>query len=184
VPQGGGKTTLIDLVSGSETLTEGTIHRTGHISWAVSNRSMFSAKMTGRQNLRFLTDCYGRNFKAAYDFLMDFSELGRYIDLPMKQYSGDQRYRLALTSILAMNFDFILVDDVFESGDFTFRKKIFEYVQENQANFTFLMATSNTKLVDRYCKRAGVLDQGTVVFYDSIQEAKDAFAEITGTSGE
>lgn len=180
VPEGGGKTTLMDVVAGNESLTEGDIQRSGHISWPVSNRSMFNAKMTGRQNLRFLTDCYGRNFKATYDFLMDFSELGRHIDLPIRQYSGEQRYRLALTSIFALNFDFILVDDVFEAGDQAFRRKIMQYVQANKSSFTFLIATGNTKLVERYCERAGILHGGTVVFYESIEEAKRNFADITG----
>lgn len=184
VPEGGGKTTLIDIVSGSETLTEGDIRRSGNISWAVSNRSMFSAKMSGRQNLRFLTDCYGQNFKAAYDFLMDFSELGRYIDQPIRQYTGEQRYRLAVASIFAMNFDFILVDDIFEAGDLAFRRKIMQYVKENQANLTFLIASGNIKLVERYCKRVGVLKDGTVEFYDSIEEAKKAFADMTGNPDE
>jgi capsular polysaccharide transport system ATP-binding protein len=180
VPPGGGKTTLIELVAGSETLTEGDILRSGHISWPVSNRSMFHGKMTGRQNLRFLTDCYGRDFKEAHDFLMDFSDLGRFIDLPLKQYSGEQRYRLAMGAILAMGFEFILVDDVFEAGDTDFRRKTYQYVMDNRENFTFLIATGNPRLVDRYCQRAGVLSGGTVVFHDSVDEAMKAFEELTG----
>ncbi|UVC10246.1 ABC transporter ATP-binding protein [Rhizobium sp. TH2] len=178
VPEGGGKTTLIDLVAGSELLTEGSITRGGHISWPASYRGIISAKMTGKQNLRFLTDCYGRNFAAAYEFLQEFSELGRYVDLPVRQYSNEQRHRLALTSLLAMNFEFILIDDAFEAGESSFRRRTAEYVKDNSDSITFFMATGNTRLVERYCQRAGILSEGTVTFYPSVAEAIEAFGKI------
>lgn len=178
VPEGGGKTTLIDLVGGNELLTEGRIRRAGHISWPASNRVLFHPRMTGKQNLRFLTDCYGRNFNAAYEFVAEFSELGRFVDMPMRQYSSEQRNRLAISTLLAMNFEFILVDDTFESGDIKFRRKIVSHVQDNQV--TFFMATGNVRLVERYCKRAGILKDGTVTFYDTVAEAIEIFKEMTG----
>jgi capsular polysaccharide transport system ATP-binding protein len=159
-------------------LTEGSITRGGHISWPASYRGVISAKMTGKQNLRFLTDCYGVNFAAAYEFLQEFSELGRYVDLPVRQYSNEQRHRLALTSLLAMNFEFILVDDSFEAGDSSFRRKTAQYVKDNSDSITFFMATGNTRLVERYCQRAGILSEGTVTFYPSVAEAIEAFGNI------
>lgn len=182
VPEGGGKTTLIDLVGGSELLTEGRILRTGHISWPASNRVLFHPRMTGKQNLRFLSDCYGYNFNAAYQFVAEFSELGRYVDMPMRQYSNEQRNRMALSTLLAMDFEFILVDDVFESGDIKFRRKVASYVEENQDRITFFMATGNVRLVERYCRRAGVLKDGTVTFYDTVAEAIAAFRETNDES--
>ena len=178
VPEGGGKTTLIDLVAGSELLTEGTITRGGHISWPASYRGIFSPRMTGKQNLRFLTDCYGRNFAGACEFVQDFSELGRYFDLPMRQYTNEQRNRLALSALLAMDFDFILVDDVLEAGDGNFRRKVTQFLQDEAANVTFFMATSNPKLVERYCQRAGILSEGTVKLYPSVEEAIAIFEKV------
>lgn len=180
VPEGGGKTTLIDLVAGSELLTEGSITRGGHISWPASYRGVINARMTGRQNLRFLTDCYGRNFASAYEFVREFSELGRYVDLPVKQYSNEQRNRLALSALLAMNFNFILVDSALEAGDTSFRKRMAEFIRDNNANITFFMATGNTRLVERYCQRAGVLRDGRVTFYPTIPEAIAAFKQFSG----
>lgn len=178
VPEGGGKTTLIDLVAGSELLTEGSITRGGHISWPASYRGIVSAKLTGKQNLRFLTDCYGVNFSAAYEFVQEFSELGRYVDLPVRQYSNEQRHRLSLTALLAMNFEFILIDDTFEAGESSFRRRMLQYVADNRENITFFMATGSTRLVERYCQRAGVLRDGMVTFYPTVAEAIAAFTEI------
>jgi len=180
VPAGGGKTTLIDLVAGSELLTEGSIMRGGHISWPANFRGIFSPKMTGKQNLRFLTDCYGQGFAGAYQFLQEFSELGRYVDLPMRQYSNEQRNRFALTALLAMNFEFILVDDTFEAGETGFRQRLAQFIQDNRNNITFFMATGSARLVERYCQRAGVLRDGTVTFYPTVPEAIAAFKQSGG----
>ena len=178
VPEGGGKTTLIDLVSGSEIPTEGEIVRKGGMSWPVSYRGAMSGKMTGKQNLRFLADCYGRNYSAAYDFLVEFSELGRYVDMPLKTYSNEQRNRLAISMLFAMDFKLIIVDDVFESGDGRFRRKLASYIEENKSNITFFMATGSVRLIEQYCQRAGVLKDGTVTFYDTKQEAIAVFQEL------
>lgn len=173
--EGGGKTTLIDLVSGTEAPTEGEIVRSGHISWPASFRGAMNARMTARQNLRFLTDAYGRDFSAAYEFVKEFGELGRSMDQLIRQFTNEQRQRLAISLIFAMDFEFILVDDTFEAGDANFRRKVSQYVDDNNDRITFFMATSNSRLAERYCKRAGILLDGTVTFYDSMEEATTVF---------
>jgi capsular polysaccharide transport system ATP-binding protein len=169
------RTTLIDLVAGTELLTEGEIIRTGHISWPASYRGMISSKMTGRQNLRFLTDTYGHDFNAAFDFLTDFTEIGRQMDQPVRQISGEQRNRLAIGILLAMNFEFILIDEVFEAGDAGFRTKIGEFIDSNRDKITFLMATSNIRLAQRYCSRAGILRNGEVELFENMGKASRIF---------
>lgn len=176
--EGGGKTTLIDLVAGSETPTEGEILRTGHISWPASFRGMINPRMTARQNLRFLCDTYGHDFRAAHDFVQDFAELGRYMDLLVKQCSNEQRHRLAIAVLFAMNFEFILVDDTFEAGDAAFRRKVSAFIDDNDDRITFFMATSSARLAERYCKHAGILLDGAVTFYDSMAEAVETFRRM------
>jgi capsular polysaccharide transport system ATP-binding protein len=177
-PEGGGKTTLIDLVAGTENPTEGEIIRSGHISWPASFRGMINPRMTGRQNLRFLADTYGHDFGAAYNFVQDFAELGRYMDLLVKQCSNEQRHRLAIAVLFAMNFEFILVDDSFEAGDAAFRRKVAQFIEDNDDRITFFMATSSARLAERYCKRAGILLDGGVTFYDSVEEAVGIFRRM------
>lgn len=176
--EGSGKTTLIGLVAGSENPTEGEIVRTGHISWPASFRGMINPRMTARQNLRFLCDTYGHDFGAAHDFVQEFAELGRYMDLVVKQCNNDQRHRLAMAMLFAMNFEFILVDDTFEAGDSAFRRKVQEFIEDNTDRITFFMATSSARLAERYCQRAGVLVDGNVTFYDTMQEATTMFRRM------
>lgn len=167
--------TLIDIVTGTEPLTEGEIIRTGHISWPASFRGMINMRMTGRQNLRFLTDTYGHDFGAAIDFVTDFTEIGRQMDQPVRQISGEQKNRLAMGMLLAMNFEFILVDEVFEAGDPRFRLKVGDYIDSNQDRITFLMATSNIRLAQRYCTRAGILRNGEVELFENMGKASRIF---------
>lgn len=176
--EGSGKTTLIGLVAGTENPTEGEIIRTGHISWPASFRGMINPRMTARQNLRFLCDTYGHDFRAAHDFVQDFAELGRYMDLLVKQCSNDQRHRLAIAVLFAMNFEFILVDDTFEAGDAPFRRRVQEFIEDNGDRITFFMATSSARLAERYCKRVGILTGGGVTFYDSMQEGVSVFRRL------
>lgn len=176
--EGGGKTTLIDLVAGAENPTEGEIIRTGHISWPASFRGMINLRMTGRQNLRFLCDTYGHDFRAAHDFVQEFAEMGRYMDLLVKQCNNEQRHRLAIAILFAMNFEFILVDDTFEAGDSSFRRKVADYIEDNSDRITFFMATSSARLAERYCRRGGVLLDGAVTFYDSMEEAVATFRRM------
>ncbi|MCB1444694.1 MAG: ATP-binding cassette domain-containing protein [Rhizobiaceae bacterium] len=174
-PNDSDKTTLIDLVAGTETLTEGEIVRTGHISWPASFRGMINPRMTARQNLRFLTDAYGHDFGAAYEFVHDFTELGRQMDQIVRQCTNEQRHRLAIAMLLAMNFEFILVDETFEAGDMNFRRKVTQFIDDNQDRITFFMATNNARLAERYCQRAGILVDGTVTFFDTMTEAVAEF---------
>jgi capsular polysaccharide transport system ATP-binding protein len=176
--EGAGKTTLIDLVAGTETPTEGEIIRTGHISWPASFRGMINPKMTARQNLRFLCDTYGHDFRAAHDFVQEFAELGRYMDLVVKQCSNEQRNRLAVAILLSMNFEFILVDETFEAGDGPFRRRVHEFIEDNSDRITFFMATSSARLAERYCQRVGILVDGSVTFYDSMEEGIATFRRM------
>lgn len=174
-PEGGGKTTLIDLVAGTEMPTEGEIIRTGHISWPAAFRGMISPRMTPRQNLRFLVDTYGHDFRAAFDFVQDFAELGKQMDQSVRQCSNEQRHRFAVSLLLAMNFEFILVDDTFEAGDAYFRRKVSDFLDDNKGRVALFMATSSIRLAERYCSRIGLLMNGEVSFYPTTEEALEIY---------
>jgi capsular polysaccharide transport system ATP-binding protein len=177
-PQGQGKSALISLAAGNEAPSEGRISRQGRVSWPYGSKVNLSYKLSGKQNLRFLTDVYGRNFGQAYEFMAGFCDLGRHLDAPMKGYSNEMRNRFAIGALFAMEFDHILVDDSMEGGDAAFRRKCVQYVEDNRDRFTFLMATSNVALVNKYCQQAGVLNEGKLVLYDTVEEAVEEFNKV------
>lgn len=177
-PSGQGKTTLINIAAGNEPTSEGRVYRQGKISWPWGARSILSQRLSGRQNLRFLTDIYGRNFKEAYEFVREFADLGRYLDAPMRHYTGEMRARLGISALFAMDFDFILVDDSMDGGDIGFRKKCLRYIEDNKDRLTFLIATEKPQLVARHCQAAGVLNEGQLTFYGSVEEATEEFNRV------
>jgi capsular polysaccharide transport system ATP-binding protein len=177
-PSGQGKSTLINLTAGNELPSEGRVLRHTRVSWPYSFRGNVSNKLTGRQNLRFLCDVYGRNFTDAYDFVAEFSDLGRYLDMSLKSYSNEMKWRLSISALFAMNFDCILVDDSMDGGDASFRRRCGQHIAENKDRLSFFIATSNPALVSKYCQTAGVLNDGKLTMYASIDEATAAFNQV------
>jgi capsular polysaccharide transport system ATP-binding protein len=177
-PPGQGKSTLISLAAGEVAPSEGRISKQGQVSWSYGSRVNLSNKLTGRQNLRFLTDVYGRNFGQAHEFVAEFCDLGRQLDWPLKQYSGEMRSRFSIGALLAMEFDHIVVDDSMEGGDPAFRRKCVQYLDDNRDRISLLIATGNTTLVSKYCQRAGVLNEGRLTFYDTVEKAVEEFNKV------
>jgi len=177
-PPGQGKSTFIALAAGNEATSEGRIYRQGRISWPYGSRVHLSNRLTGKQNLRFLTDVYGRNFGQAYKFVEEFCDLGRYLDSSLKQYTNEMRARFSVGALFAMEFDHILVDDSMDGGDTAFRKKCAQHIEDNRDRFTFLMATDNIGLVNKYCQHAGVLNDGKLVLYETVEEAVEEFNKV------
>jgi capsular polysaccharide transport system ATP-binding protein len=176
--RGQGKSTLIELASGSQAPSEGRIYRQGRISWAYNAKNVISNRLTGRQNIRFLSDVYGQDFSYAYDFAAQFSDLGRYLDAPLRQYNAEMRSRLSISALFAMGFDYILVDEGLEGGDNSFRRKCIEHIEENKDHLKFLFATSNPQLITKYCQFAGILNDGKLTIYDSVDRAVETFGAL------
>jgi capsular polysaccharide transport system ATP-binding protein len=177
-PVGQGKSALISLAAGNETPSEGRVFRQGRVSWPFGSKVNLSYRLSGKQNLRFLTDVYGRNFGQAYEFMAEFCDLGRQLDAPMKHYTNEMRNRFAIGALFAMDFDHILVDDSMEGGDNAFRRKCVQYIEDNRDRFTLLMATGNVALVTKYCQQAGVLNEGKLVLFDTVEEAVEEFNKV------
>lgn len=175
VPPSQGKTTLINLAVGNERLSEGRIVRRGRISWPWGSNSAISGRLSGRQNLRFLCDIYGRNFKEAFNFVDEFSGLGRSLDKSMKDYSSEMKGRFGISALFSMGFEFILVDNSMDGGDTNFRRKCTKYIEDNRDRLTFFIATERPNLLIKHCQKGGVLNEGKLVLYDRIDDAVEQF---------
>jgi capsular polysaccharide transport system ATP-binding protein len=177
-PRGQGKTTLLNTICGNDTLSEGKIHRSARISYPADFRSALSQKLTGRQNIRFLSDVYGVSFAQALDFCAAFSELGRQMDLPMKSYSNQTRGRFMVGALLSLGFKHVLIDDTINLGDMKFRKKCLQYLQDSRDRLAVLIATSDPDYAARLCTSASVLHEGKLTHFENFEDARAAFNEI------
>lgn len=168
---GAGKSTLMRLISGGELPDRGVIRRNGRISWPLGFAGGFHGSLTGRQNVRFISDIYGADYRKVIDFVVDFAEVGKFMDMPYKTYSAGMRARVAFGACMALDFDYYLVDEVIAVGDAAFQKKCKAVFMERRKRSSVLLVSHSTSILKDFCDTAGVLQNGKLTFFDTIDEA-------------
>lgn len=170
---GAGKSTLMRLISGVESPSKGRITRSVSCSWPIGYSSCFQSSLTGADNARFIARIYSRNIKNLLDYVEDFAQLGAYFYQPIYSYSAGMMARLAFGISLAIDFDCYLVDEVTAAGDDRFRQRCEEALHHRRSAGTLLMISHDPGTLRAYCERGAVLQDGQLVFYDTINEAID-----------
>ena len=180
---GAGKSTLMRLISGGEQPTSGKIYREGNVSWPLGFSGGFNNALTGRQNLRFICRLYDVDYGETVEFVREFAEIGKFFDQPIGTYSAGMRARLAFGSAMALQFDYYLIDEVIAVGDANFRKKCSAVFEERAERATLLLVSHLPNLLKQFCHIGGVLSDGELIFYDTIDEAMEVHAENQSRAG-
>lgn len=178
---GAGKSTLMRLLSGVEQPDAGTIRRAARISFPLGFSGCFAGSLTGRENAAFVARVYGVNVRAAVEYVEDFSELGRYFDLPFSTYSSGMRARLAFGTSLSLDFEVYLVDEITAVGDATFYKKAKDAFNERRRRSSVIMVSHAPYTITDYCERAAILSEGKLVFFENLAEAFAEYDKLTAT---
>lgn len=168
---GAGKSTLMRLISGVEQPSEGRVTRTMSTSWPIGYASCFQASLTGADNARFISRIYNRNEQDLLDFVEDFAQLGAYLYQPVHTYSAGMMARLAFGISIAIDFECYLVDEVTGAGDERFRARSEEALISRRDRATLIMISHDPGALKAYCKRGAVLCAGSLVFFDTVDEA-------------
>jgi len=168
---GAGKTTLIKLIGGVEMPTSGKIERRMTVSWPLGFGGGFQGSLTGYDNARFIARIYGAQYRDIRDFVEDFTELGRQLQMPVKTYSAGMKARLAFALSLAIEFDCYMIDEVILVGDQNFQRKCHEELFEKRADRALILASHSSGIIRDYCGSAMVLHQGRGVVYPDVEEA-------------
>ncbi len=176
---GAGKSTLLRIVGGAEPPDSGTVRKHVRVSWPIAFSGGFHPELTGRENARFIARVYGEPYKKIERFTEEFTELGRYFDMPFKTYSSGMRARLAFAVSMACEFDCYLVDEVTAVGDRRFSLRYRETFKERLKNASVIMASHNAETVRDYCSVGGILHQGRLKMFDSIHKALAAYNQYT-----
>ena len=92
---GAGKSTLMRIIGGAELPDSGKVVRKSRVSWPIGFAGGFHGSLTGRENLRFTSRIYGSDIRKVTEFVEDFSELGPYMDMPVRTYSSGMKSKLA-----------------------------------------------------------------------------------------
>lgn len=159
-PNGSGKSTLIKILSGILMPTSGEVHRGLTLSWPLALGGGFEGQLTGSDNIRFLCRLYGLPMRETFDYVADFSELGRHIHMPVRFYSDGMRMRLAFALSLAMNFECYLIDEVILVGDRRFQLKCHDELFGRRAHCGMIMAVHDAGVVKEYCQTALLMKGG------------------------
>ena len=173
---GAGKSTALKMVTGVTHPTNGTVEVKGRVSALLELTAGFDMQLTGRENIALRGQIMGLNKQEIAELepgIIEFADLGLYIDQPMKSYSSGMRARLGFAFAVAINPEILVVDEALSVGDRAFQKKCIDRIREimMDENVTVLFVTHASATAKQFCSRGIVLDQGTKVFDGSIEDA-------------
>lgn len=168
---GAGKSTLVRLIAGIEEPTSGKIVRTMSMSWPIALSGGFGGSMTGYDCMRFLSRIYDKPFDEIRDMVEDFSDLGKYLRMPLKTYSSGMRARLAFGMSLAIDFDCYLIDEVMAVGDKRFQTRSFEELFVKRKDRSMIVVGHNLNVISDICTSALVLKNGRGRVFDDVEYA-------------
>ncbi len=164
---GSGKSTLLKIIAGVMKPTKGTTEVFGTLSPMIELGAGFDPDLTGRENIFLNGAILGHNKKfmdSVYDEIVDFSELGPFIDTPLKNYSSGMQARLAFATSTVVKPQILIVDEVLGVGDFHFQEKCEKRINELMAdNTTVIFVSHSIEQVQRICKRAIWLNKGVLM---------------------
>lgn len=172
---GAGKSTTLKIIAGTMLPNSGSVRRTVRVSWPLGFAGGFHPKMTGRENVHFVARIYGADPRKAAAFVEDFAELGDYLDAPVNTYSTGMMGRLGFGMSMSIDFDVYLIDEVTGVGDARFQKRCKQVFTERRKNTRVIFVSHSLQTVSEYCDRAGVLVDGRLFMFDSVNKAAELY---------
>lgn len=175
---GAGKSTLIRIIGNAEDPDSGYVKRTSHISWPMGFSGGFQSNLTARENARFVARIYGEDPRYVEAFAEEFAELGKYFDVPLRNYSAGMRSRFAVSVSLACDFEYYLVDEGLETGDARYREKVRLAFEERQAQAAVILVSHNEQTIRRTCDAAAILRGGKLDYFEDIKMALQEYRQM------
>jgi ABC-type polysaccharide/polyol phosphate transport system ATPase subunit len=173
-PNGAGKSTLLQVLAGILTPSEGAVEVDGHISSLLTLGVGFDEDLSGTNNIRLAGAFMGIDHEVIEERLpaiVEYAELGQFIDAPIKTYSSGMRARLGFSIATSVEPDILLLDEVLATGDAAFREKskarVLELVREAKA---IVLVTHDMQWVTEYCNRAILIEKGRIAHQGSPEE--------------
>lgn len=164
---GAGKSTMLKVIAGVLKATEGKVSRSGVLVPLLELGAGFDPQYTGEENIYLYGAMLGYSkafLKEKYDEIVEFSELGDFIRVPVKNYSSGMRARLGFSIATLVEPDILILDEVLSVGDVKFRKKSEKRIKEMfDKGITVLFVSHNLAQVRSLCTRAIWLENGHVV---------------------
>ncbi|MBT2596774.1 ABC transporter ATP-binding protein [Arthrobacter sp. ISL-72] len=172
---GSGKSTLLKLISGVMSTDTGSVKTRGKVAGLIEVGAGFHPDLTGRENVFLngvLLGMTEKETEARFDEIVEFSEIGKFIDTEVKFYSSGMFLRLAFSVAVHTKPDVFLIDEILSVGDEPFQKKCLARIQElRESGCTLVVVSHDLDMVSKVCDRGVVLRQGKKVADGPISEA-------------
>lgn len=176
---GSGKSTLLKIIAGIYNTDTGHIKVNGRISPFLELGIGFNPELSGRDNVYLNATVLGlteKQIDEKFESIIAFSELGRFIDQKLKNYSSGMQVRLAFSVAIHANRDILLMDEVLAVGDSNFQSKcLTEFSRYKEMGKTVILVTHDIGTVQRYCDRAMLLRDGKIEMIGNPEEVGNAY---------
>ena len=180
---GSGKSTLLKVVSGVLKPSTGSVQTRGVIAPLRELGAGFSPEYTGRENIYLYGSVlgYSKDFlDEKFDEIVDFSELGEFIEVPVKNYSSGMKSRLGFSIATVVEPDILILDEVLSVGDKKFRSKSEKKVMSMfDRGVTVLFVSHSLEQVQRICDKAIILDSGRLVANGPVEKVARIYKNMT-----
>jgi len=166
-PNGAGKSTLLQVLAGILRPNEGQVDVVGQVSSLLTLGAGFDQDLSGYDNILLAGAFLGiehKDMQRRLPGIVDFADLGRFIDAPIKTYSSGMRARLGFSIATAVDPDVLIIDEVLATGDAVFREKSKRRIMDlTRAAKGIVIVTHDMTWVTEFCNRALLLDKGEIV---------------------
>ena len=177
---GAGKSTILKMITGVTYPNNGEITVKGRVSALLELTSGFDPEFTGRENIYLKGQILGisdEEVKALEPGIIEFADIGEYIDQPVRTYSSGMKARLGFAINANINPEILIVDEALSVGDEKFKNKCLDKVNEivNKEHVTLLFVTHSTDVAKSFCERGIVLKHGKLIYDSNIDGAIEEY---------
>ena len=181
---GAGKSTLLKVISGVFKPTEGHVDKHGKMVPLLELGAGFDPQYTGKENIYLYGAMLGYTKKfidSKYDEIVEFSELQKFMDVPVKNYSSGMKSRLGFSIATVVEPKILILDEVLSVGDAKFRKKSEKKIMSMfDSGVTVLFVSHSLEQVQRLCNKAMILEKGKLIAYGDIDPISEQYSKMIG----
>lgn len=185
---GAGKSTLLKLMSRITDPTEGQVRIRGRVASLLEVGTGFHPELSGRENIFLNGAILGmsrQEIRSSFDEIVEYAEIARFLDTPVKRYSSGMHMRLAFSVAAHLRSEILLVDEVLAVGDIGFQKKCLSKLSDIGAHGrTIVFVSHNLSQVRRLCSRGIVVDGGALDYEGDVESAISHYVSLSTVADE